>query len=119
MNHCIITGRVSKPAETLATKTGKVFKSFRIEVDSGGQYPDRFKVVVFGKAGETLPALAEGAEVLCAGRVQAAGYLSKTDGQPRAQLSLVAVSVEVLAGSATAPATPAPAKEPGEDDVPF
>jgi len=116
MNTATIAGTVSKTVETLATKTGKTFKSFQVEADSGGQYPDRFQVYVFGRLMDTL-AVNKGEFVLVSGRVGCRAYANK-DGEPRGQLTITANTVEVVS------AAPAPAPAPDEkaepdDDVPF
>ena len=138
MNTCSIVGMVKK-AKMDTTKKGKPFAKVRVEVSRSWQdqvFTTRFDVVVYGQDATTAGALSEGTLVWASGEIGA--YANEYQGKTYANLQLtgrigtiskpdfnkVRQEAENSQQSlpmprSAAPATPAPAEPPVEDDVPF
>ena len=123
MNKVFLIGNLTRDPETKTTSGGISLCEFTIAVNrrrsssaaAGQPEADFIRVTAWRQLGENCARyLAKGRKVAVTGSVSASAYISKTDGQPRAQLEVQADDVEFLtpkgeAGDYSAPAAGYPA----------
>lgn len=138
MNLLTIIGNLTADPQSRTTQTGKQVCSFTVAVNrpqtanAGQQEADFFRVSAWGKLGENCAKwLIKGKKVAVTGRVSVSTYTTQK-GDTRAQMDVMADSVEFLSPANTAehpqvhntPTTPNVDRkrgfvQVGEDDLPF
>lgn len=107
MNHLVIIGNLTADPQTRTTQTGKQVCSFTVAVNrpqtanAGQQEADFFRVSAWGKLGENCSKwLIKGKKVAVTGRVSVSTYTTQK-GETRAQMDVMAESVEFLSPANT------------------
>lgn len=139
MNHLMIIGNLTADPTTRTTQTGKTVCAFTVAVNrrqsanAGQQEADFFRISAWGQLGENCQKwLNKGKKVAVTGRVSVSTYTTQK-GETRAQMDVMADSVEFLSPANTAEEkppvhnTPAPVKvdrgsgfvQVDGDDLPF
>ncbi len=91
-----LIGSVASTVELATSKAGKPWLRLDVEVQDGGKYPRRVRVVCFGDVAVTVAAHVKRGDVVQAfGRPQAEGWLSRT-GEAKASLECIADVVTLV-----------------------
>ena len=105
MNIVILTGRMTKDAETKTLSTGSTITSFTLAVDRGGKSKetDFIDCKAWGKTGDFVSQyFSKGKPITVVGKIQTRTYEAQ-DGSKRKVVDVLVASVEFVIGSGSAP----------------
>ena len=105
MNIVILTGRMTKDAETKTLSTGSTITSFTLAVDRGGKSKetDFIECKAWGKTGDFVSQyFSKGKPITVLGKIQTRTYEAQ-DGSKRKVVDVLVDSVEFVIGSGSAP----------------
>lgn len=105
MNIVILTGRMTKDAETKTLSTGSTITSFTLAVDRGGKSKetDFIDCKAWGKTGDFVSQyFSKGKPITVVGKIQTRTYEAQ-DGSKRKVVDVLVDSVEFVIGSGSAP----------------
>lgn len=105
MNIVILTGRMTKDAETKTLSTGSTITSFTLAVDRGGKSKetDFIECKAWGKTGDFVSQyFSKGKPITVVGKIQTRTYEAQ-DGSKRKVVDVLVDSVEFVIGSGSAP----------------
>jgi len=98
----MMVGRATKDAESLKSKTDKIFAKFTVAVNEyqGKDKEDKayfYDVLVFGKsAPKVVEKIKKGDRVFVQGRPEVDAYISKKDKEAKGSISVIASTWEVF-----------------------
>lgn len=105
MNIVILTGRMTKDAETKTLSTGSTITSFTLAVDRGGKSKetDFIDCKAWGKTGDFVSQyFSKGKPITVVGKIQTRTYEAQ-DGSKRKVVDVLVDSVEFVIGSGSTP----------------
>ena len=105
MNIVILTGRMTKDAETKTLSTDSTITSFTLAVDRGGKSKetDFIDCKAWGKTGDFVSQyFSKGKPITVVGKIQTRTYEAQ-DGSKRKVVDVLVDSVEFVIGSGSAP----------------
>ena len=105
MNIVILTGRMTKDAETKTLSTGSTITSFTLAVERGGKSKetDFIDCKAWGKTGDFVSQyFSKGKPITVVGKIQTRTYEAQ-DGSKRKVVDVLVDSVEFVIGSGSAP----------------
>lgn len=102
INCIIVTGTISRPAQSRQTNSGKSVTGFSMTVEKeGGAYPFYLDVEAWGKAGESaMQFQMVGVKVVVEGRLEVQTWTDKQTNQKKSKAVVVASKVTPMSGVA-------------------